>query len=103
MWKITVTQVYARSAHTLMSGCVAVRDTIREADDTLPGKQGGGGVDAGYRVWFPDIGSLSGNIASEEHHKLDSSGRLLLIMWACASPCWCGCCNLALPVVLFAE
>lgn len=85
-----------------MTSCVGVRDALREADDTLPGKQGWE-VAAGYRVRFPDIGSLLGNIASEEHHKLDSSGRLLLIMWAYASPCWCGCCNLALPDVLFAE
>lgn len=53
--------------------------------------------------WYsPDTVSLLSNISSKKHHKLDSSG-LLLIMWACVSPCWCGCCNLALPVVLFAE
>lgn len=98
MWKITVTPVHARSAHALMSGFVP----IGEADDTLPGRLRLGGA-AGYRVWFLDIGSLLGNKASVQHHKLNSSGRLLLIMWACASPCWCGCCNLALPDMLFAE
>lgn len=69
----------------------------------LGSKEVGVKVDAGYRLWFPDIGSLLSNISFKEHHKLDSSVRLLLIMWACVSPCWCGCCNLALPVVLFAE
>lgn len=86
MWKITVTQVYARSAHALIHGCVPVRDAVRVADDTLPGKPPA----SRGRRWLQviDCGShtleaywaLGPHRASEEHHKLDISGRLLLIM-----------------------
>lgn len=80
MWKITVTHIYIRSAHELMSGFVVVSDTIRGQMTPYLGSF------AGFRVCFLDIGRVLGNKASEEHRKLDSSGRFLLIMWACASP-----------------
>lgn len=79
-----------------MSGWVAVRDTIREEDDTLPG------CVARDKLWFLDIGGPLGNMASEEYRKLDSSGRFHLIMWACVSLWWCGR-ILALLYALFAE
>lgn len=81
-----------------MHNGVSVGDT---ADDTLPGKNP---ASVG-RCWLRVIGFLTVKAywaagphrASEARHKLNSAGRLLLIMWACVSPCWCGCCNLPLP------
>lgn len=72
------------NARALMHSCVSVGDTLRRTDDTLPGKTP---ASVG-RWWLWVIGSLTlktywaagPHRASEEHHKLDSAGRLLLIM-----------------------